>query len=86
MKKFSLLLFIAGLVACNDTSKVENEVDTLNNKIDTLAKKVEDSKVIDSIKSKGGVLLDSTKMKGGRLVKNIKEKLKDIKIEKDSTK
>jgi prophage tail gpP-like protein len=86
MKKFLMLVVIAGFASCNNATKVENEVDSLKNDIDTLTKKIEDSKVVDSIKSKGGVLLDSTKTKGGRLVKSLKEKLKDLKIEKDSIK
>jgi hypothetical protein len=86
MKRFLLIAMIAGLAACNDTTKVENEVNILNTKIDTLAKRVEESVVVDSIKLKGGRLLDSTKSKGGRLVKGLENKLKDLENKRDSIK
>lgn len=86
MKKFLLIVLIAGLAACNDTTKVESGADSLKREIDTLAKKVENSEVVDSIKSKGDRLLDSTKSKGGRLVNRLEEKFRDLKNKKDSTK
>jgi hypothetical protein len=86
MKKFFLIVMIAFLASCNDAVKVQTGLDTLGSKIDTLAKKVEDSKLVDSIKSKGGRLLDSTKSKGGRLIKGIDHKLSDLKNKKDSSK
>ncbi len=87
MNKFLLFVVLVGIVACNDATEEESDIDNLKNKIDTLAKKVEKSEVmVDSIRLKGGRLLDSTKSKGGRLVKGIEEKFSDLKIKKDSTK
>ncbi|MDB5205323.1 MAG: hypothetical protein JWR72_398 [Flavisolibacter sp.] len=86
MKKLLLIVAIACLASCNETARVETELDTLGKKIDTLTKKIEDSKVADSIKSKGTRLMDSTKSKGGRLLNSLDDKLKSIKIKRDTTK
>lgn len=86
MTRFLLIVIVAALSACNDSAKVETELDSLGNKIDTLTKTIADSKVADSVKAKGTRLLDSTKSKGGRLIKGLEGKLKDLKNKRDSTK
>jgi hypothetical protein len=86
MKKFLLIVLIAGLASCNDTTKIENGVDTLNIKIDTLANRIENSKIVDSLKVKGDRMLDSTKRKGDRLVNRLEERFRNLKTKKDSTK
>ena len=94
MKKLLLIVFIAGLAACNNTSKVKIDTDSLKSKMDTMVNRIENSKVIDSIKLKGGRILDtvekkgselwdSTKTKGGRLIDKTDGKLRDLKL-KDS--
>jgi hypothetical protein len=85
MKKLLPVVITAFLFSCNDNSKVENELNSIGNKIDTLAKKVDDSEVVDSIKSKGERLVDSSKSKGGRLIKSLDNKLKGIKAKRDTT-
>ncbi len=83
MQKFLLIVFIVAIAACNGTSTVEREADTLGKNIDTLLNKVENSETMDSIKSKGGRLLDSAKSKGGLLLNKAEDKFKDLK-KKDS--
>ena len=96
MKKFLPFVFIAGLAACDDSSKVTIETDSIKNKVDTIVNRIENSEVMDSIKSKGGRILDSvksksselwdsTKSKGGRLIDKGEKKLQNLK-KKDSSK
>ncbi len=89
MKKIVLLLFLAGLASCTNTT-AEEQLDTLKKNADTLVKKVETSEVMDSLKSKsaklldsakskGSVLWDSTKIKGRRLVNKGQKEVNDLK-------
>ena len=85
MKRFLMVLLVAGVVSCDNSSKVEVEIDSAAKKIDTAWKKIERSDVVDSIRSKGGKLLDSVKSKSGKLIEKAEKELNDIK-KKDSTK
>lgn len=85
MRRFLVIVALAGLMACNSNGEVKQSLDSLGKEADSLVKKVEDSKVMDSIKSKGGKLLDSVKSKGGKLVDKAEEKFSDLKT-KDTTK
>ena len=79
MKQFLALILLAGLSACDNSSEIQSELDTTKKKLDTLVNRVENSEVVDSIKSKGGKLLDSVKSKGGRLMDKVEEKADDRK-------
>ena len=68
MKKILTLVLIAGLAACDNGGEVKIDLDSAKSKADTLVNRVENSEVVDSIKSKGGKILDSVKSKGGRLI------------------
>ena len=80
-----MVALVAGLGACDNSSKIEVEIDSATKKIDTAWKKIESSEVMDSVKSKGGRLLDSVKSKGGKLIDKAEKEFKDLK-KKDSTK
>lgn len=84
MKKFLLMILIGGLTACDNSTEIKLELDSTKTKIDTLVNRVENSKVVDSIKSKGGVILDSVKSKSGKLLNKAEDKFNDLK--KDSGK
>jgi hypothetical protein len=83
MKVFFVMVVMAGLVACENSTSVNVDLDSTKNKIDTFVNRVENSEVVDSIKSKGGVILDSVKSKSGRLIDKV-----DIKVgeKKDTVK
>jgi hypothetical protein len=67
MKKFLMMVFVAGLFACDNSGGVKLE-------LDSTVKKIENSKTLDSIESKGGRILDSVKSKGGELWDSTKSK------------
>ena len=85
MRKILMFAGFVGLAACNDSATVKQELDTLKTQADSLVKKIENSEVMDSVKSKGGKLLDSVKSKGGRLLDNAEKKFSELK-KKDSSK
>ena len=85
MRKILMGVFVAGAISCDNSSKVEVDIDSAAKNIDTAWKKIEDSDVIDSVKSKGGKLLDSVKSKGGKLIDKAEKEFNDFK-KKDSTK
>ena len=85
MRKFLMVVLIVGLAACDNSSKVEVEVDSAAKKLDTAWKKIENSEIIDSVRSKGGKLLDSVRSKGGKLIDKAEKKVNDFN-NKDSTK
>ena len=83
MKAFLVVLVVLGLVACENSTSVNIDLDSTKNKIDTLVNKVENAEIVDSIKSKGGVILDSVKSKGGKLLDKVDIRIGD---KKDTTK
>ena len=85
MKRFCMVLLVAGVVSCDNSSKVEVEIDSATKKIDTAWKKIESSEVMDSVRSKGGKLLDSVKSKGGKMLDKAEKEFDEFK-KKDSTK
>ena len=85
MRKFLLVVLVAGITSCDNSSKVEVDIDSAAEKVDTAWKKIKNSEVIDSVKAKGGKLLDSVKSKGGKLIDKAEKEFDDLK-KKDSTK
>jgi hypothetical protein len=83
MKMFLVMVVAVGLFACENSTSAKIELDSAKNKIDTFVNRVDNSEIMDSIKSKGGAILDSVKSKGGKLIDKA-----DIRIgeKKDTTK
>lgn len=77
MTKILCLALAIGLASCENGSDVKVELDSTKTRIDSLVKRIENSPVVDSIKSQGGKLLDSVKSKGGRLIKKADERMKE---------
>ena len=71
MKLFLGMVMTIGLFACENSTSAKAELDSTKKDIDTLVNKIENSEVVDSIKSKGGKILDSVKSKGGKLVEKV---------------
>ena len=85
MKTVLMILVVAGLAACDNSSKVEINVDSAAKKLDTAWNKIENAEVMDSIRAKGSEIFDSVKSKGGKLVDKAEKEFNDLK-KKDSIK
>ena len=83
MKVFLAMMVVIGLFACENSTSAKVELDSTKKDIDTFVNKIENSEVVDSIKSKGGQILDSVKSKGGKLIDKVDIKIGD---KKDTTK
>ena len=79
MKAFLVVVMAVGLFACENSTSVKVDLDSTKNEIDTLVNKVENSEVVDSIKTKGGEILDSVRSKGGELMKKVDVSISDKK-------
>ena len=77
MKRILTVLLVVGLVSCDNSGKVEIDIDSAKQEADTLINRVRNSEVVDSIRSKGDKILDSVKSKGGKLIDRVEEEIKD---------
>lgn len=84
MKKILTLLLAVGLLACNNTGEVRIDLDSVKSKADTLINKVENSELVDSIRSKGGKIFDTVKSRGGKIIDKAEVEINAVRM--DSTK
>jgi hypothetical protein len=84
MKKILILVLIAGLVSCENAGEVKLDLESAKSKADTLVNRVENSRTVDSIKSKGGKILDSVKSKSSRLMNKAEDEINNAKRDSGS--